>query len=70
MPELERWVLHRLSELDQVVRQGYAAYDFQGVFQAVFTFATVDLSAFYFDIRKDVLYCDGIQMNAKRRALC
>jgi isoleucyl-tRNA synthetase len=59
MPELERWVLHRLSELDQVVRKGYAAYDFQGVFQAVFTFATVDLSAFYFDIRKDVLYCDG-----------
>ncbi len=59
MPELERWVLHRLSELDQVVREGYDKYDFQGVFQAVFTFATVDLSAFYFDIRKDALYCDG-----------
>lgn len=59
MPELERWVLHRLAELDQTVRAGYAKYDFQGVFQAVFTFATVDLSAFYFDIRKDALYCDG-----------
>ncbi|WP_224825277.1 isoleucine--tRNA ligase [Cognatishimia sp. MH4019] len=59
MPELERWVLHRLAELDQVVREGYAKYDFQGVFQAVFTFATVDLSAFYFDVRKDALYCDG-----------
>ncbi|WP_299826717.1 isoleucine--tRNA ligase [uncultured Roseobacter sp.] len=59
MPELERWVLHRLAELDQTVRDGYAKYDFQGVFQAVFTFATVDLSAFYFDIRKDALYCDG-----------
>ncbi|WP_433988740.1 Isoleucine--tRNA ligase (plasmid) [Pseudoseohaeicola sp. NH-UV-7] len=59
MPELERWVLHRVAELDKVVRDGYAAFDFQGVFQAVFTFATVDLSAFYFDIRKDVLYCDG-----------
>ncbi|WP_296425954.1 isoleucine--tRNA ligase [Yoonia sp.] len=59
MPELERWVLHRLSDLDQTVREGYAKYDFQGVFQAVFTFATVDLSAFYFDIRKDALYCDG-----------
>ena len=59
MPELERWVLHRLAELDQVVREGYARYDFQGVFQAVFTFATVDLSAFYFDVRKDALYCDG-----------
>ena len=59
MPELERWVLHRLSELDGIVRRGYAAYDFQGVSQAVFAFATSDLSAFYFDIRKDVLYCDG-----------
>jgi isoleucyl-tRNA synthetase len=59
MPELERWVLHRLAELDRTVREGYAAFDFQGVFQAVFTFATVDLSAVYFDIRKDALYCDG-----------
>ncbi|MFD1158594.1 isoleucine--tRNA ligase [Roseovarius aestuarii] len=59
MPELERWVLHRLAELDHRVRTGYAAYDFQGVFQALFNFATVELSAFYFDIRKDVLYCDG-----------
>ncbi|MBE0414295.1 isoleucine--tRNA ligase [Yoonia sp.] len=66
MPELERWVLHRLAELDQTVRDGYATYDFQGVFQAVFTFATVDLSAFYFDIRKDALYCDGD--TARRRA--
>ncbi len=59
MPELERWVLHRLTELDHKVRTGYAAYDFQGVFQALFNFCTVELSAFYFDIRKDVLYCDG-----------
>ena len=66
MPELERWVLHRLSELDQTVREGYAKYDFQGVFQAVFTFATTDLSAFYFDIRKDALYCDGDTL--RRRA--
>jgi len=66
MPELERWVLHRLAELDQVVREGYDAYDFQGVFQSVFTFATVELSAFYFDIRKDALYCDGD--TARRRA--
>ena len=59
MPELERWVLHRLAELDHKVRTGYAAFDFQGVFSAVFNFATVDLSSFYFDIRKDALYCDG-----------
>ncbi len=59
MPELERWVLHRLAELDVQVRDGYRSFDFQGVFQALFQFATVDLSAFYFDIRKDALYCDG-----------
>ncbi|MGD9865058.1 MAG: isoleucine--tRNA ligase, partial [Pseudodonghicola sp.] len=66
MPELERWVLHRLAELDKVVRDGYAGFDFQSVFQSVFTFATVELSAFYFDIRKDALYCDGD--TARRRA--
>jgi len=59
MPELERWVLHRLAELDHKVRKGYAEFDFQGVFSAIFNFATVELSAFYFDIRKDALYCDG-----------
>ncbi|MEY4696021.1 MAG: hypothetical protein RIT14_449, partial [Pseudomonadota bacterium] len=59
MPELEQWVLHRLAELDGEVRAGYAAYDFQGVFQKLFTFCTTDLSAIYFDIRKDSLYCDA-----------
>ena len=59
MLRLERWVLSRVADLDEKVRQGYAAFDFQGVFSAVFTFATVDLSSFYFDIRKDALYCDG-----------
>jgi isoleucyl-tRNA synthetase len=59
MPELERYVLHRLAELDEVVRNGYDSYDFQGVFQQLFNFCTVELSAFYFDIRKDALYCDG-----------
>ncbi|ETD80522.1 isoleucine--tRNA ligase [Rhodobacter capsulatus] len=67
MPELERWVLHRLAELDSVVRTGYAAYDFQGVFQTLFTFCTVDLSAFWFDIRKDALYCDA-PSSLRRRA--
>jgi isoleucyl-tRNA synthetase len=71
MPELEQWVLNRLAELDARVRDGYTAYDFQGVFQAIFTFTTVDLSAFYFDVRKDVLYCDGdtIERRAARTVL-
>lgn len=66
MPELERYILHRLAELDHVVREGYAAYDFQGVYQQLFNFCTLELSAFYFDIRKDALYCDGD--TARRRA--
>ena len=67
MPELERWVLHRLAELDRAVREGYAAYDFQGLFQTLFQFCTVDLSAFWFDIRKDALYCDA-PTSPRRRA--
>ncbi|MEP1765377.1 MAG: isoleucine--tRNA ligase [Sulfitobacter sp.] len=59
MPELERLILHKLALLDEVVRDGYARFDFQGVFRAIFDFATLDLSSFYFDIRKDALYCDG-----------
>jgi isoleucyl-tRNA synthetase len=66
MPELERWVLHRMAELDHKVKKGFEAYDFQGVYQQIFNFATVELSAFYFDIRKDALYCDGD--TARRRA--
>ncbi|TMV94781.1 isoleucine--tRNA ligase [Thioclava sp. BHET1] len=68
MPELERWILHRLSELDVEVREGYAQYDFQGVFQTLFTFCTVELSAFYFDIRKDALYCDPVTSTRRRAA--
>ncbi len=68
MPELERWVLHRLAELDAEVRKGYAAYDFQGVFQRLFQFCTVDLSSLYFDVRKDVLYCDA--PGSLRRRAC
>ncbi len=66
MPELEQWVLHRLAELDIAVKKGYEAYDFQGVFQQLFQFCTVDLSSVYFDIRKDVLYCDADDSNARR----
>ncbi|WP_138421625.1 isoleucine--tRNA ligase [Maritimibacter alexandrii] len=68
MPELERWVLHRIAELDEIVRQGFADYDFQGLFQQVFNFATVDLSSVYFDIRKDALYCDADDSTRRRAA--
>ncbi len=67
MPELERLMLHRLAELDETVREAYRTYDYKRVFAAIVAFATNDLSAFYFDIRKDALYCDPIS-SVKRRA--
>ena len=72
MPELEQWVLHRLAELSEVVEEGYRSFNFQGVFQQLFQFCTVDLSAVYFDIRKDALYCDGpdsLTLRASRTVL-
>ncbi len=69
MPELERYMLARLAELDAVVREGYAAFDFKRVFHALLNFAVNDLSAFYFDIRKDTLYCDPYDSIARRAAL-
>jgi len=65
MPELERYILAKLSELDALVREGYGQFDFNRVFSTLFAFCTNELSAFYFDIRKDVLYCDAA--NSKRR---
>ncbi len=69
MPELERYLLHRLTEIDATVREAYAEYDFKRVVQAVSTFMIVDLSAFYFDIRKDALYCDAWSSPTRRAAL-
>jgi len=68
MPELERWVLHRLVELDRVVRRGCADFDFHAIYQALYHFCAVDLSAFYFDVRKDALYCDAA--DSPRRRAC
>src|SRR5439155_12256261 len=68
MPELECWVLHRLAELDELVRRSVEAFDLHGMFQALHNFCAVDLSAFYFDIRKDWLYCDAPD-DVRRRAV-
>ncbi|MFD0988342.1 isoleucine--tRNA ligase [Methyloligella solikamskensis] len=69
MPELERYMLHRLAELDAQVRANYNAFDFKRVFQALFNFCVNDLSAFYFDIRKDGLYCEPYDSLTRRSAL-
>ncbi|MEH6690228.1 MAG: isoleucine--tRNA ligase [Pseudorhizobium pelagicum] len=69
LPELERLMLHRLSELDQLVRKGYDEFDFKRIVRSLSDFANVELSAFYFDIRKDALYCDAPSSLKRRSAL-
>ncbi|MBB1248876.1 isoleucine--tRNA ligase [Rhizobium sp. G21] len=69
LPELEKLMLHRLSELDAVVRQGYDEFDFKRIVRSLSDFANVELSAFYFDIRKDTLYCDAPSSLKRRSAL-
>jgi isoleucyl-tRNA synthetase len=67
MPELERYVLARLAQLDATIRATIDAYDFNEYVRALIEFCNEDLSAFYFDIRKDSLYCDGVN-DPRRRA--
>jgi isoleucyl-tRNA synthetase len=67
MPELERWVLHRLAELDSELKAAAEGFEFNRYTRAIATFANDDLSAFFFDIRKDSLYCDA-PGDPKRRA--
>lgn len=68
MPPLERYILHRLWELDRDVRKAYADYRFQDVVRPVMEFCSNDLSALYFDIRKDSLYCDRPDAIRRRAA--
>ncbi|MDQ1185165.1 isoleucine--tRNA ligase [Agrobacterium larrymoorei] len=69
LPELEKLVLHRLSELEKVVREGYDSFEFKKIARALVDFSNVELSAFYFDIRKDALYCDAPSSLKRRSAL-
>jgi len=68
MPPLEKFILHRLWELDRDVRKAYAEYRFQDVVRPVLEFCSNDLSALYFDIRKDSLYCDRPDAIRRRAA--
>ncbi|TXH38797.1 MAG: isoleucine--tRNA ligase [Rhodospirillaceae bacterium] len=66
MPELDRWVLHRIAELAAKTRQTADSFDFHPWFTELHNFCAVDLSAFYFDIRKDALYCDAPSSISRR----
>jgi isoleucyl-tRNA synthetase len=69
MPELERLMLHRLAELDAAVKEAYRTFDYKRIFAMLNAFMTSDLSAFYFDIRKDTLYCDPISSVNRKASL-
>jgi isoleucyl-tRNA synthetase len=69
MPELERLMLHRLAEQAAIVRQAYAEFDYKTVVASLSAFMNTELSAFYFDIRKDTLYCDPPSSIARKAAL-
>jgi len=69
MPELERLMLHRLAELDPLIRGAYADFDYKRIFAALNAFLTADLSAFYFDVRKDALYCEPYSSLTRKACL-
>ncbi len=69
IPALERFILHRLAELDGEVRAAYRAFDYKKVNALLTAFMTSDLSAFYFDVRKDALYCDPLSSLTRRACL-
>ncbi len=69
MPELERWVLHRVAEIDAEVRAAYTEFDFKKAYRLLADFCSNDLSAIYFDIRKDTLYCEAYSSPKRRAAL-
>jgi isoleucyl-tRNA synthetase len=68
LPDLEKWVLHRLAELDVVRKKCLETYDFKTFYAELHTFCSSELSSVYFDIRKDCLYCDDPK-GLKRRSV-
>ena len=66
--ELEQYILHKLYVLDQSIKENLKIYNFHKLYKELLNFCTLDLSSFYFDIRKDVLYCDSV--NSKKRTEC
>jgi isoleucyl-tRNA synthetase len=68
LPELEQYLLHKIYLLNENFQKYFKSYSFHNLYKELLNFCIVDLSAFYFDIRKDTLYCDAI--NSKKRKNC
>jgi len=68
MPELEQWVLHRVAELGKKIEENTEKFNLHDIYTDIHNFCSIDLSAFYFDIRKDTLYCE--KLDGKERRAC
>ena len=68
LPELEKYILHKLFIIDKSVKENLKAYTFHKLYKELLNFCALDLSSFYFDIRKDTLYCDSLK--SKKRKSC
>ena len=68
MPDLEKYILNKISQMNNELKSLVQKHDYHGIFVKLLNFCTLDLSAFYFDIRKDSLYCDG-KDSLKRRSV-
>ncbi len=69
LPELEQFMLHKIYNLDLNFNKYFKNYDFHNLYKELLNFCTVDLSAFYFDIRKDSLYCDPKDSEKRKSTL-
>ncbi len=69
LPELEQYMLHKIYDLNSKFKRYFKDYDFHNLYKELLNFCTVDLSAFYFDIRKDTLYCDPINSEKRKSTL-
>ena len=69
LPELEQFMLHKIYNLNSKFNKYFKDYDFHNLYKELLNFCTVDLSAFYFDIRKDTLYCDPINSEKRKSTL-
>ena len=69
LPELEQFMLHKIYCLDSNFNEYFKNYDFHNLYKELLNFCTVDLSAFYFDIRKDILYCDPKDSEKRKSTL-
>ena len=66
MPELEQFMLNKIFNLNNSFKNNFDKYNFHNLYKEILNFCTVDLSAFYFDIRKDTLYCDPIDSDKRK----